>query len=169
MPPNVHCSLFLISLFCVYSVLRHITWKLQVMCGSLAYWTTAILSHTFFAWFRVALEMPLEIYGQRHASVVLWYDTCAHTASLYIHRYLVRSYIWQLNSPTLWLHTRTTHQVVALLPTMHHFIRTKLASYTTHYNFNQSSMLLLKLPEVVLSYLFMSLLSSSQKKNRKFA
>ena len=35
-------------------------------------------------WFRVALEIQLESYGPRHASVVLWYDIlCAYTASLY--------------------------------------------------------------------------------------
>ena len=40
-PSNMHCSLFLISHFCIYSVLRDITWKLQVICGCSAYWTTA--------------------------------------------------------------------------------------------------------------------------------
>ena len=45
------------------------------------------------------------------------------------------------------------------------FIRTKLASYMTHYNFNESSMLLLKLLEEVLLYFFMGFLPTSQKKN----
>ena len=104
MPPNVHCSLFPISHFCVYSALRQTAWKLQVICGSLAYWTTALLSETFFVWFRVALEIQLESYSLRHASVVLWYTTLyAYTASLYIHCYLVRNYAWQQNSRTLWL------------------------------------------------------------------
>ena len=63
-----------ISHFCVYSALRNLTWKLQVICGSLAYWTMAILSETFFEWFRVELEIQLESYGPRQASVVFWYD-----------------------------------------------------------------------------------------------
>ena len=46
------------------------------------------------------------------------------------NHYLVHNYTWQQNSRTLWLHT--SHQMMALLPTMLHFIRTKLASYTTH-------------------------------------
>ena len=54
---------------------------------------------------------------------------CAYNASPCIQRYLVRSYPWQQNSRTLWLHT--THQTTALLPTMQCFIRTNLASYAT--------------------------------------
>ena len=74
---------FSISNFCVYSVLRHITWKLQVICGSLAYWTTAMLSETLFVWLRVALEIQLESYGPRHTSVILWYMTLyAYTQSI---------------------------------------------------------------------------------------
>ena len=71
MPPNTHHSLFSRSHSCVYSLLRHITWKLQVVCGCSAYWMTAILLVTFFVWFRVALEIWLESYGPRHASVIL--------------------------------------------------------------------------------------------------
>ena len=67
--------------------LRHIRWKLQVIYGRSAYRTTAILSETFFVWFRVALEIRLGSYGPRHASVSLWYNIlCAYTASPYIHR-----------------------------------------------------------------------------------
>ena len=54
---------------------------------------------------------------------------CAYTVSPYIYLYLVCNYAWQQKSRTLWLHT--THQMTALLPNMFHFIRTKLASYTT--------------------------------------
>ena len=105
--------------------------------GSLAYWTTSILLETFFVQFRIALEIHLESYGSRQASVFLQYNIVhAYTASLYIHRYLVRNYTWQQNSRTLWMHTCTTHQTAALLPTMHRLIRTKLASCTTRCNFN---------------------------------
>ena len=79
--PDTHHSLFPISYFCIYSVLRHITWKLQVICGHSAYLTTPILLETFFVWFRVALEIQLESYGPRRVSVVLWYDIlCAYIA-----------------------------------------------------------------------------------------
>ena len=54
---------------------------------------------------------------------------CAYTASPYIHRYMVHNYAWQQNSRTLLLHT--THQMMALLPMFHSFLRTKLASYCT--------------------------------------
>ena len=53
----------------------------------------------------------------------------AYTASLYKDRYSVCNYTWQQNSCTLRVHT--THQMMALRPMMHSFIRTKLSSYTT--------------------------------------
>ena len=58
----------------IYSVLRHITWKPQVICARSAYRTTAVISQTLFVWFTVALEIRLGSYGSRHASVVLWYN-----------------------------------------------------------------------------------------------
>ena len=118
--------------FYAYSVLGHITWKLQVVHECSAYQTTVILSEIFFLWFRVALEIRLESYGPRHTSIVLWYHiACVYILQAHIYiRYLVRNNTWQQNSHTLWLHT--THQMTALLPTMHCFIRTKLSSYTIH-------------------------------------
>ena len=109
--------------------------KLQVIHGCSAYQTTALLFETFFVWFRVASEILLDSYGPRHTSVVLWYKIVCilqarKLASLYIHRYLICNYIHMTtNSCTLWLDT--THQTTVLLPTMHLFIWTKLASYTT--------------------------------------
>ena len=50
--------------------------KLQILCGCSSYRTTAILSETFFVWFRVALEIQLESYGLRHSSVIIWYVVC---------------------------------------------------------------------------------------------
>ena len=110
--------------FCVYNVLRHKTWKLQVICWHSAYQTTSLLLETFFVLFRFALQIQLESYGPRHTSVVLWYTTlCAYTASLRIHCYLICNSASQQNSRPLW--------ATALLLTMHRFIITKLASYTT--------------------------------------
>ena len=57
---------------------------------------------------------------------------CAYTASPYIHRYLIHNYAWQQNSRTCTLWVHTTYPTTVLLPTMHLFIRTKSASYTTH-------------------------------------
>ena len=54
---------------------------------------------------------------------------CAYTASLYIYHYLVYNYAWQQNSHTLWLYYTPDK---TLLPTMHHFIKTSLASYSIH-------------------------------------
>ena len=85
-------SLFLISHSCVYSVLGHITWKRQVLLRGSAYWTIAILSETFFVWFRVVLEIWLESYGPRHTWSFSDTTLCVYTASLYMHRYLVRNY-----------------------------------------------------------------------------
>ena len=66
-------------------VLRHITWKLQVVhvgeCS--AYRMTAILSEVFFVCFRVALEIRLERYDPRHASVVFWYHMHCACACIY--------------------------------------------------------------------------------------
>ena len=98
-----------ISHFCVNSVLRHITWKLQVICGSLAYRATAIVSEAFFC--------GLELYWRLNWRTTAW-DTiglspirhCLRILRLYIHRYFVRNYAWQQNSLILWLHTYTTHQ-----------------------------------------------------------
>ena len=68
-----------------YSVLRRITWKLQVILGYSGYQTTAILSETFFVLFRFAIEIQLESYDPRHALVVLWYDiVCMYCKPAYI-------------------------------------------------------------------------------------
>ena len=127
---NIYHSLFPISHFRVYSVLRHITWKLQVICGRSANRTTAILSETFFVWFRVAIEIWLESCGSRHASVVLWCDiVCVYCKPMYT----------LLFGTQLRLTTKLTDLMTAyytpndgLLPTMHRLHWTKLASYTTH-------------------------------------
>ena len=106
MPPNTYCSLFLISHFRVYSVLRHITWNLQIICGSLAYSTSAILLETFFAGFRVALEINLVSYSLRHASVVLWYDI--------VSVYLLKRYYhtsWYIPIPVTLRSQRLLHKL----------------------------------------------------------
>ena len=55
------------------------------MCGRSAYRTTALLSETFFAVFRVALEIRLsESFAPRYALVVLWYYiVCVYGKPLY--------------------------------------------------------------------------------------
>ena len=69
-----------------------------------------------------ARETQLESYGLRHASGVLWYiqTFCVYIASPYTHRSLLWNYAHaNRNSHKLWLHI--THQMPALLPTMHRF------------------------------------------------
>ena len=69
--------------FYAYSVLRCITWKVQVVHECSAYRTTAILSE-IFVWFRVAIQIRLESYSPRHTSVVLWYHiVCIYCKPLY--------------------------------------------------------------------------------------
>ena len=77
----------------IQCILIHKTRKLQVICGHSAYWMTLILSETIFVLFRFVLEIQLEIYGPRHASVTLWYDiVCVYCKPPYIHRYLMWNY-----------------------------------------------------------------------------
>ena len=71
---NTHCNLFPIGHFYEYSVHRPTTWKLRVVLECSAYRTTAIVSETFLVCFRVSLEIRMESYGLRQASVVFWYD-----------------------------------------------------------------------------------------------
>ena len=46
--PNTHCSVLPMSHLCL---LTFITWKLLVIYGCSAYWTTALLLKTFFVWY----------------------------------------------------------------------------------------------------------------------
>ena len=130
-PPNTHRSLFPISIFCAYSVLRHINWNIQIICGHSAYRTTVILSETLLMWFKGALEIWLESYSPRHASVVLWYNTVhAYTASPYVHCF------WYGTTPDNKTYIpydcmHIIHQTMTLLSTMHWCKGAKLASYTT--------------------------------------
>ena len=55
----------------IHVVFLDTTRKLQVLRGRSAYRTTPILSETFFVLFRFALEIQLESYSLRHASVVV--------------------------------------------------------------------------------------------------
>ena len=73
MAPSTHHSLFPMSNLYVLTL---VTWKLQVIQGHSAYWTTALLSETFLVCFRVAWEIWPESYSPRHASVVRWYNIC---------------------------------------------------------------------------------------------
>ena len=71
--PNMHSSF--LSKGHNLCILTGITWKLQVIYEHSAYWTTAILSETFFVWFSVSWEIRLESYSNRHTLFVLWYNT----------------------------------------------------------------------------------------------
>ena len=95
---NVYHSLIPISHFWIYSVLRHKTWKFEVICGHSAHWTTPILSETFFVVFRFALEIQLESYivqpetciGSsliRHCVHILQAHTCIYIS------------IWKVTTP----------------------------------------------------------------------
>ena len=114
---------FLISHLCVHP---QIDWKLQIVYGSSAYWTTALLVGIFL-WFRVCWVIWLENYVPRHTSVILWHNiVCVYCKPIHALLFSAQPCMTK-NSCTLRLHT--THSVMALLPKMHHFIRTKLASY----------------------------------------
>ena len=128
-PPNKHPSLFSISHSCVYSVLRHITWKLQAIRGSSAYQTTTVLSQKFFVWFTVALEIQLGSYNSRHASVFIWYNiVCVYCK--FVHTLL---FGMQLRLTTILTYLTTAYYTptMALVPMMYRFIPTNLASYST--------------------------------------
>ena len=117
--------------FCVYSALRHITWKLQAICGILTYWTTArcILSETLFGWFRFALEIQLECYGPRHALVVLWHGcVCVYCKSVYTSLFGTQL---SLTTKLTYLMTAYHTQNDGFTTSDASFLRTKLASYTT--------------------------------------
>ena len=108
-------------------VLTSITWKLQVIYGRSAHRTTALLSETFLVWLRVAWEIQLETNVRRHESVVFWYNiVCLYKP---VHTSLFGAKLHE--------HDNKTHvpydsiETMALMPTMHRFIRTKLASYIT--------------------------------------
>ena len=96
----MHCSLFPISHFCVYSAVRH---KLENFRSYVEY--RRIISEKFPVWFRVALQVQLESYGLRHASVgrsLIYHIVCVYckSASLQVA-------LWRGNA-TLWLHRQPT-------------------------------------------------------------
>ena len=94
--------------FCVFSALRHITWKLQAICGSIAYCITSILSETFIVWFRVIPEIQLESYDPRQALVVLRY--IQHCARVYC-----KSVYTSLFGTQLCLTTKLTYLMTAYM------------------------------------------------------
>ena len=118
---KTHCSLLLLSNFCVHIYKHSLKTTGQI-------WTFCISNNCstirdIFVRFRVAWEIWLEGYDLHHHHLFSNTLLCAYTASLHIHCNLVHNYAWQQNSRTLWLHA--THQTMALLPT---------TSYTTCYS-----------------------------------
>ena len=119
---------------------RMLTFSISNDCSNIGD-TALILGMSIFC-VRAGCKIWMARYSSEHASQSLSDKSLSdktlykYTVILYIHCYLVRNYTWQHNSRTLSLHTCTTHQMAALLPTKHRFVRTKLAScYTTCCNF----------------------------------
>ena len=129
-----HASQCLYNVPFVYTYMHTCNLKLQVIYGRSAYWITALLSETFLVWFRVAWEIWLESYGSRHTLIILWYNIVMHIlqACTYVDIWCATMYD---NKPDVAYDctTTTTHQMTALLPTTHCFIRTNLANYSTLY------------------------------------
>ena len=111
MPPNLHCSVFLISHLC------KCTWNFR-----------SYVDVQLIEWLRYYQRNYLR--GLESHERFDWRATAPDTHWLFSNTtlcvYLVRNYAWQQNSHTLSLHT-TTHQTTALLAAMYHFIRKKLA------------------------------------------
>ena len=108
-------------------VLTHITWKLQVIHGLSAYRTTVILwrhslcgldFHERSDW-RATVPYWKPIYTSLFGAQ-LWMTTNSRTCTLRLRLMYLIYYI-----PNI------IYQMTTLLPLMHLFIRTKLASYTT--------------------------------------
>ena len=130
MAPNTHHSPFPIRHF--VRTYTHVTWKLQVLYGYFAYRTNGLLSETFRVWLWSCMRDPT---GE------LWPQTC-------IGRSLIQHCVCILQAHTcivIWCATTrdnkthvvydctpNVHQMMALLPMILHFIRTKFASYTIH-------------------------------------
>ena len=120
MPPNMHRSVLLISHLCMctwnlrsYVDIQHIEWLLYYQRHSLC----GLEFHERSDWRATAPDTH---------QLFSYTTLCVYIASSYIHCHLVCNYAWQQNSCTLSLPT-TTHQMTALLATMHCFIRIKLA------------------------------------------
>ena len=107
----------MLHVFVRLSTHTHVTWKLQVLCGCFAYQITALLSKTFLVWFRVVWEIWLESCNPRHAS-----QSFSDTTLSFVHCKPVYTIQFGVQLGLM----------IALLPMMHHFIRTNLASYPIH-------------------------------------
>ena len=105
--------------------LLHICCIVRQKYGRSAYQMTALVSETFFVWFRVAWEVKLESYGPRHASVILWYNILCICCKL-VHT--------SLFGVQLCITTKLMYLMTAYYTSNDGFIvihRAKLASYTT--------------------------------------
>ena len=105
--------------FYAHSVLRRMTWKLQISREFVAYRATAILSETFFVRFKVALGIRLQ--GELRPETRIGRFLIPHclrvdTASPSINRYLVRNDAWK--KLTHLMTAYFTHQRTALLQTV---------------------------------------------------
>ena len=96
--PNMQHSLFQMSNFCIYSVLRQLVWKLHVTRGRSAYRTTALLLETFSEWFQSCnRDLTRELQRETHIGhSLIWHCVC--TTSPYIHCDWIGNHTWKQNS-----------------------------------------------------------------------
>ena len=114
MATNTHCSLFPISHWCLFTCISQ---KLQIIYGTSAYWMTVLLLKTFLEWLRIAQEVRLDSYSPRNVSIVLWYSiVCVHCKAIHTSWFSTQL---PIASKSLTLQLHTTHQTMALPPTMH--------------------------------------------------
>ena len=76
----------------------------------------------------VAREIGMESYGPRHTSVILQYNIVV--LILQAHTYIAVCCATMHDNKTHVAYDCTTHQTMAILSTMHCFIRTSLVSYS---------------------------------------
>ena len=129
MPPNTHHSFLPIGNLCLLPL---ITWTLHRSYMVVLHIKRVLYYRTYFLGELELLERfnwkPTAPDMHRGCSLIQCYHPYA--ASSYIHRYLLCNYAWQRNSHAFWLHT--TNWMTVLLPTLRHFIRTNLDSYSIH-------------------------------------
>ena len=120
----------------ILCVLTLVTRKLQVMYGQSTYWITALLLEMSIFGVKPGCQRRVA-WGTLYPTGELWPHThmIQHCVSiLQAHTYIAIWYVGthdnKTHIPNDWLHT--THQTTVFLLMMHHFIRTKLASYNTH-------------------------------------
>ena len=114
-----------------------VTWKLQDIhvYGHFAYQMTAVISETFLVYFRVAWVIELESYHPRYISRLFSDAIMSCIYCKLVYTVYIATCIWcasMHNHKTHIAYNCTVHQMMALLPMMHRFIRTNSASWSIH-------------------------------------